>query len=205
MFNLPAFKATYLERLRELCDTVFSPERLASQVDELAASIRPSVEGESAGKLARFDAAVADESAAAPTPQAPTMFVKAFSRLRTQSVRDQLSGKSQGVRPRAFGPGARPAAQPGAGAGAGAGGATTQPKGRTLAGVMLERLDADHDGKVGRGEFVDGFGRWYEIWAAGHDDGLTEPQLVEGIRAELLALPAASTSPSPSAAAPPHR
>src|SRR5688572_22436522 len=60
VFNVPAFKDLYLARLREFSGTIFSPQRLAARVDETAAAIRPSVEGESPEKLALFDQAVAD-------------------------------------------------------------------------------------------------------------------------------------------------
>jgi spore coat protein CotH len=179
VFKVPAFKERYLARLREFTDTVFAPERLAEQVDEIAASIRPSVEGEPGQKLAQFDEAVAD----VPRPKA-SKFVRAFSKLRTQSIRDQLAGKARGVRPRTFGPAAnRPA-----------GAAAAKPPGRTLAAALFEAFDADRDGHVSRGEFNDGLGHWFSKWSAGRDGGLSQEQLRDGIRADVF-------PPAPSQAA----
>jgi spore coat protein CotH len=179
VFNVPAFKERYLARQREFGGTIFSPERLAAQVDEVAASIRPSVEGESAEKLARFDEAVKDEAAAGRDRRNPAQFVRAFSRARTQSVRDQLAGKAEGVRPKATWPGAGGRENATAG----------KPQGRTLAAALLEAFDGDRDARVSRTEFAEGFGRWYTSWAKGRSEGLTEEQLREGIRASV-AVPA---------------
>ena len=59
VFAVPAFKEAYLARLREFQGTIFQPDRLARQVDEVAALVRPSVADESADKLERFDQVVA--------------------------------------------------------------------------------------------------------------------------------------------------
>jgi spore coat protein CotH len=176
VFKVPAFKELYLARLREFGDTLFSPDRLAAQADGIADVIRPSVEAESPQKLASFDRAVADRAPARGSRGGPAKFVKAFSRLRTQSVRDQLSGAAEGVRPKAFGPWA---SRSGGAAGA-------KPQGRSLAPAMFDRLDADRDGHVTRAEFTDGFGRWFSAWSAGHDQGLSEEQLRNGIRADVF-------------------
>lgn len=61
VFKVPAFKERYLARMKELSETVFQPERIQRQVDEVAAAIRPAVREESAQKLARFDKVVAGE------------------------------------------------------------------------------------------------------------------------------------------------
>jgi hypothetical protein len=39
---------------------------------------------------------------------------------------------------------------------------------------------------VSRSEFTEGFGRWYSSWSAGHDGGLSEEQLRNGIRTDVL-------------------
>ena len=69
-------------------------------------------------------------------------------------------------------------------------------QGRTLAAAMLERLDADRDALVNRAEFTAGFGRWFSAWSAGRDEGLSEQQLHEGIRADIFP-PAAEPNPTP--------
>jgi spore coat protein CotH len=193
VFNVPAFKALYLARLREFSETIFSPERVAARADEIAVAIRPSVEGESTEKLVLFDQAAAEgapaEGAAAAPRRRSLKLVKAFSRVRTQSVRDQLSGKSQGVRPKPAGPGAGRRDDP-------PGASKPQGQGRTLASVMFAGFDADHDGRLSRAEFTEGFGRWFSDWCRGHDQGLTEEQLRDAIRAGVLP-PVAKPTPGP--------
>ena len=62
MFKVEAFKKLYLARLDEFGKTIFRPERIAQQVDQIAAVIRPAVQEESEAKLARFDKLVAGEA-----------------------------------------------------------------------------------------------------------------------------------------------
>jgi hypothetical protein len=186
VFRVPAFKELYLARLREFSESLFSPERLAAQVDEIAGAIRPSVEGESPEKLALFDDAVSEGATGQAARRRALKFVKGFSRMRTESVRDQLAGRSEGVRPKTFGPGA------------GRSGATPEgkPQGPTLAASMFERLDADHDGRVSRAEFTAGFGRWFSAWSRDREGGLSDEQLRDGIRAEVF-----PSAPAPQAPA----
>lgn len=88
-FAVPDFKALYLRKIGEFSRTIFQPQRLAAQVDELATLIRPVVKEE--GKLDRFDRAVAGTSQSYKP-------IKPFVVVRAQSVADQLAGKSQGRR-----------------------------------------------------------------------------------------------------------
>jgi spore coat protein H len=88
-FAVAAFKALYLKKLEEYSRTIFQPQRFAAQVDETAAVIRPAVKEES--KLDRFERAVAGASRS-------IVPIKPFVRARTQSVIDQLAGRSQGKR-----------------------------------------------------------------------------------------------------------
>jgi len=87
VFAVDAFKKLYLARLDEFSRTIFEPQRFASQVDEIAAVIRPAVQEES--KLDRFDRAVAGTSRS-------IVPIKPFVKLRAKSVADQLAGKSRG-------------------------------------------------------------------------------------------------------------
>jgi spore coat protein H len=61
VFKVEDFQKVYRARLAEFSDSIFKPGRIAQQVDAVAAAIRPSVQEESAVKLARFDRAVAGE------------------------------------------------------------------------------------------------------------------------------------------------
>jgi len=98
LFRVDAFKKLYLARLTEFSATLFKPERFHRQVDELAAVIRPAVKEESDQRLLRFDRAVAGEV----PPGDAGMFrganipIKPFVKARSQSVIDQLAGRSNG-------------------------------------------------------------------------------------------------------------
>ena len=57
MMAVPDFRKAYLDRMRELSGSVLKPERLAAQVKEIAAIIRPVVVEEPPKLMnARFDA-----------------------------------------------------------------------------------------------------------------------------------------------------
>lgn len=64
VFAVPAFKEAYLARMKEFQSTIFQPERLARQVDEVGALLRPSVAEESPDKLERFNQVVSGKAVA---------------------------------------------------------------------------------------------------------------------------------------------
>jgi len=98
LFRVDAFKKLYLARLTEFSATLFKPERFHRQVDELAVVIRPAIKEESDQRLLRFDRAVAGDV----PPGDAGMFrganipIKPFVKSRSQSVIDQLAGRSSG-------------------------------------------------------------------------------------------------------------
>jgi spore coat protein H len=100
LFRVDGFKKLYLARLTEFSTTLFKPERFHRQVDDLAAVIRPAIKEESDQRLLRFERAVAGEV----PPGDAGMFrganipIKPFVKARTQSVIDQLAGRSTGQR-----------------------------------------------------------------------------------------------------------
>jgi spore coat protein CotH len=102
VFKVEAFKKLYLAKLDEFSKTIFKPERFDQQVDEIAPAIRPAVREESEQKLAQFDKVVAGEPSTsggfAGFGQARKP-IKGFVKPRTQSIMDQLAGKSEGEIP----------------------------------------------------------------------------------------------------------
>ncbi|MHA3773419.1 CotH kinase family protein [Verrucomicrobiota bacterium sgz303538] len=183
VFKVEAFKKPYLERLEEFSKTLFRPERFQKQVDEIASIIRPAVQEESAEKLARFDRSVAGEVSA---PAQPAGFpgpgfggpmtdslkpVKPFVIARTQSVIDQLAGKSEGMMIEGFGPRPNPGPQkPGA-----------FGPGNFIGPVFMTKLDADKDSTLSQQEFVEGFAKWFSGWNTDGSGVLTDEQLRAGI------------------------
>ena len=103
VFNVPVFQKIYRARLAEFSRTIFQPVRFTNQVDTVAAAIRGAVREESSEKLARFDKVVAGESIAREGAGGRGGFgrmtvkpIKSFVPARSQSVADQLAGKSVG-------------------------------------------------------------------------------------------------------------
>jgi spore coat protein CotH len=101
VFKTDAFKKAYLARLQEFNGSIFKPDRLSRQVDELATVLRAPVQEESPERLAELNRAAAGERVT--TYIGPTGFggqlvkpIKSFAEARAQSVSDQLAGKSQG-------------------------------------------------------------------------------------------------------------
>jgi spore coat protein H len=61
VFKVENFKRSYLARMKEFSGTIFNPQRLREQVDEVAPVLRPPVKEESAELLARFEQVVAGQ------------------------------------------------------------------------------------------------------------------------------------------------
>jgi spore coat protein H len=173
MFKVEAFKKLYLARMDEFSKTIFRPERLAKQVDEIARVIRPAVEEESKEKLARFDKFVAGEilprGGFGPFGGGPIKPIKPFTQVRTESICDQLAGKSEGLVAGNGFPG-------GFGGGSGLG-----MFGRSL----FQVLDKDQHAFVTKDEFSEGFARLFQNWNSDKSGKLTLVQLRAGIEKDL--------------------
>jgi spore coat protein CotH len=98
VFAVPAFKELYMAKLAEFQKTIFRPERIIAQVNEIAPVIRPAIAEESVEKAKWFDTLVADNGS-----DSYTETIKGFVKVRAQSVADQLDGKSQGSTVNGFG------------------------------------------------------------------------------------------------------
>jgi spore coat protein H len=172
MFKVEAFKKLYLARLDEFGKTIFKPERIAQQVDQVAAVIRPAVLEESESKLARFDTLVAGELLSAPGPfgGGQTKPIKPFTKVRTESILDQLADKSEGL--------VTGSGFPGGGLG-GTGGLGMF--GRPL----FQVLDKNKDSSVSRAEFTEGFSDLFNRWNSDKSGHLTLTQLRAGIEKDL--------------------
>ena len=172
VFKVGAFKKLYQARLDEFSKTIFSPERIARQVDEIAAVIRPAVQEESEAKLARFDRLVGGELVETPGPfgGGQTKPIKPFTKVRTESTCEQLAGKSEGLVAGSGFPG-----------GFGGGGGLGMTFGRPL----FQVLDSNKDSSVTRAEFTDGFARLFQAWNSSKSGYLTLAQVRSGIEKDL--------------------
>jgi hypothetical protein len=172
MFKVEAFKKLYVARLEEFSKTIFKPERIAQQVDQIAAVIRPAVQEESEAKLTRFDKLVAGEILSAPGPFGGGQIkpIKPFTKVRTESVLDQLAGKSEGLVAGSGFPG-----------GFGGGGGL----GAMFSGPLSQLLDANKDSSVTQAEFTEGFAKLFQAWNSDKSGYLTLVQLRSGIEKDL--------------------
>lgn len=174
MFKLEAFQNLYLARLNEFSRTIFNPDRFARQVDELAETIRPAIQEESAAKLDRFDQLVAglvwEREGAPPFGGGRVKPIKPFTRARTESVLEQLSGKSNGL-------------EPGNSFSRATGGSGL---GRTFGPSLFRVLDENNDASVSRTEFISGFARLFQMWDTNNHGNLTFVPLRAGIAKDLV-------------------
>lgn len=181
MFKLEAFKELYLQRLREFHGKLFQPERLVAQTLEMAAAIREALKEESPEALARMEKAVAGEAPAASGfgfgPRNPGLNpIKVFAGLRSQSISDQIAGKSDGKIPDGFGPFGG-GGQPGQGGGFG--------PGMLLGGLFMNSLDRDKNGTLAPEEFSAAFSGWFKTWDSEKTGFLTEDQVRTGMNKDL--------------------
>lgn len=184
-------KKAYLARMEEFQKTLFRPERLAKQVDELAAILRSSVRDEGAAKVERFDKVVAGEAAESQPfgggpggfrmPSAPP--IKSFTKARHQSVADQLAGKAEGVSLNG-GPG-RPGGPGRRGGPGGSGPGGDFGPGNFVAPVFLKAADVNSDGKVSESEFTALAAKWFKEWDKKSTGKLAQDDLVAGLNAVI--------------------
>ena len=170
MFKLEAFKQLYLARMDEFSKTVFRPERIAQQVDEVAAAIRPAVKEESESKLVNFDKVVAGEilrsGGFGPFGGRQIKPIKPFTWIRTESVFEQVAGKSQGL-----------VLNGGGFFGGGPGGLGGSGLGMLFSRPLMKILDENNDSVVTEAEFTQGFARLFQAWNSDQSGRLTLEQL----------------------------
>ncbi len=102
VYKTESFKTAYLARMTEFNNTLFQPERIHRQVDELAGVLRAPIQEESQERLSEFDKAVAGQKLTivmGPGFQGGTEVIpiKPFVQARRKSVADQLEGRSEGT------------------------------------------------------------------------------------------------------------
>lgn len=102
MFAVQAVRDCYRRELERIRATLFLPERLSRRLDELAPVVRPFIEEESRGRLARFEREVGlprarNHPANGGQPQRPSYCLKGFFAARAESVSQQLAGNDEGI------------------------------------------------------------------------------------------------------------
>ena len=122
----------------------------------------------------------------------PAKPIKGFVTARSQSVSDQIAGRSTGEPIQPFGPFARGPGPggPGGPGGRGPGGPGGPPggfgPGNMLGPAFMNQFDADKDAELTREEVTRGFTRWFESWNSDKSGLLTDEQLRDGINREFM-------------------
>jgi spore coat protein H len=96
VLELEDWRRAYRQFLSELLETVFAPEKLHKQIDELAAVIRPVVPQEGKRAATRFEEAVTSPDGSQPPARftlSPVHRLRPFIDGRAASVRAQLAGR----------------------------------------------------------------------------------------------------------------
>jgi hypothetical protein len=196
VFKVEAFKRRYLDTMTEFQRTIFQPERIHSQVDQLHSILRPAIQEESESLVTRFDRVASGqppEPSASPGFGAPGGFgqtiqpIKPFVTARAKSVADQLAGKSDGMqatRGRLFGGPGGPGGGGPRGPG-GPGGFGGFGPGTFLGPALFSALDTNKSGDATRAELQQTLQAWFRGWDTDGQPGLTEAELRAGIDQDL--------------------
>lgn len=106
VMKVEEFRKIYRAKLEEGLSKFFTVEKLYPKIDALSAVIDPAVKAENAFRYKKFKEGLAteapeendDHERPPEGPHARTHLIKHFIAKRIESVRDQLDGKSEGVR-----------------------------------------------------------------------------------------------------------
>ncbi|HEY6228568.1 MAG TPA: CotH kinase family protein [Verrucomicrobiae bacterium] len=180
VFNVEKFKKAYLAHMQEFSGNIFKPERFHKQVDDVAPYLRAAIKQESAEKLERFETVIAGKQ-----PErggfgfgfgmgGDAKPIKGFVTPRSQSIADQLAGKSEGNQVGfGFGPGRGPGGPGGRGGFGGPGG--------FLADGFMRNLDSNGDKELTASEVEQGFAKLFAKWNTDKSGSLTDEQLRTGL------------------------
>jgi spore coat protein CotH len=124
-------------------------------------------------------------------PGGGTKPIKAFVKIRWQSVEDQLEGRSEGMTPGGFGPGNDNPRGNNNGPGGGGPGSGRQGgfgPGNMIGGPIFNKMDTERTGKVDRKLFVKSFEDWFNMIDTNKVGSLTEVELRRGLN-RLIEMP----------------
>jgi hypothetical protein len=186
-FAVHAVRDAYTARLKEFQGTLFRPERISRQVDELATLLRPAVAAESPEKLENFDQVIAGKAVAnspfgGPGARGPGRGgpigdppkpIKGFVPLRHASVNAQLAGTDAGLEIGAPGGPGGPGGRPGGGPGFGPGNFIAEP--------VADLADADHNGRITPTEWNALAAKWWSQWDPENKGTVNTDQIVQGL------------------------
>lgn len=153
----PEIAARFQTLLRELAATAFDRERLQTELAAAEALVKEPLARELAAAAARKEAS--GPNMFGKPPELPEFLV-----ARTQSLADQLAGKTKGHLP--------------------TGGGFDAPKvGEMLAGPMLGDLDTDQNKLLSKAEWLAGARKLFAACSKDDDEAANEKSLTDGLNA----------------------
>lgn len=171
LMAVPGVSERYAAVLKEVCAKGFDKDTVLQSLKAMEVVVKPEVEKDAKAATARREFG-GGFGFGAPPPE-----LKTFVEKRAESIAAQLAGRSKGFSPQAFGMGG-----PGGGPGGGFG------PGNQLSRPLVERLDANKDGKVSEEEFNSGMKKLFAEWDADKSGSLDQRKLADGLQ-KLLPAP----------------
>ncbi len=178
---VPGTADAYLKVAKDVCAKGFDKEKLLKVLEPLEALAKDHIDKDAKAATARKETTAAGGFFA---PQPPPD-LKTFLDKRANSIQAQLDGKSKGYTPPAFGGFGGP---PGGGRPGGFG------PGNQLAPPLVDKLDANKDGKVSEEEFTAGMKKLFAEWDADKSGSLDQKKLADGLQ-KLLPSPGGGFGP----------
>lgn len=169
LMAVPGVSEKYAGVLKEVCAKGFDKDIVLKSLKAVEEVAKPEMEKDAKAVQARREFG-GGFAFGAPPPD-----LKTFVEKRAESIAAQLAGKSKGYVPQAFGFG-----PPGGGGGFG--------PGNQLARPLVEKLDANKDGKVSEEEFNSGMKKLFAEWDADKSGSLDQKKLADGLQ-KLLPAP----------------
>lgn len=188
LLAIPEVKEKYAAVVKEVCAKGFDKEIVLQSLKAVDAVVKPELDKDAKAAQARREFGGGFNFGTPPD-------LKTFVEKRAESIAAQLGGKSKGYVPPAFGmggPGGGFGGPPGGGFG-GPGGGGFGP-GNQLSRPLVERLDANKDGKVSEEEFTSGMKKLFAEWDADKSGSLDQKKLADGLQ-KLLPPPGGGFGP----------
>lgn len=173
LMAVPEVKEKYAAVLKEVCAKGFDKDGVLKSLKAVEEVTKPEMDKDAKAATARREAG-GGFNFGPPPPD-----LKTFVEKRAESIAAQLAGKSKGYVPPAFGmggPGGGFGGPPGGGPGGGFG------PGNQLARPLVEKLDANKDGKVSEEEFNSGMKKLFAEWDADKSGSLDQKKLADGLQ-----------------------
>jgi spore coat protein H len=169
LMAVPGMGEKYAAVLKEVCAKGFDKDTVLQSLKGMEEVVKPEIDKDAKAATARREVAGGGFGFGPPPPE-----LKTFVEKRAESIAAQLAGKSKGFSPPAFGMGG-----PGGGFGGPPGGFGP---GNQLARPLVERLDANKDGKVSEEEFNGGMKKLFAEWDADKSGSLDQKKLADGLQ-----------------------